>query len=442
MVDWGKDFIEFFACDPALLLRPDMLFRIFLQGILLIGSAFFSGSETALFSLSRLDLQQLRRQRDPSFSALQSLLEQPRRLIISILSGNEIINVTATVNMAGILLVLYPPAKAGLINVLVMVPLLLLFGEVTPKTIAVSDPIKVSTKWIVQPMSVWVKVVAPFRWLIRLVSDQFTTWIVGKETTQENILKVDEFKTLVEGVAQGGEISSMEKSMIFNLLEAGNTEVVEIMTPRTQVTMIDAEKKVSEIITEVRKIRHARIPVYRGTSDHLEGFIHAEDILKLTLEDTDLEMVSLSDLLHPPVLVPPTKKVDEMFDFFVDENAHAAAIFDEFGGIEGFITMKDVIAFIFGPSGNNEARVQNFKKLSEDVFEVPGDMKLNTFNDLTHFGIKDSKMTTIGGVVLRHFGNLPSPGEQIKIDDINFTVLAVADLHIVRLQAAQGRKRQ
>lgn len=193
------------------LLQADMIFRIALQILLLVASAFFSGSETALFSLSRLDLQQLRRERNPRFDTLQTLLERPRQLIISILCGNEIINVAAAVNMTGILVTLYGPEVGGMLNIVVMVPLLLLFGEVTPKTIAVSDPIKVSTRINAIPLSLWVKFITPFRWAIRLVADRLTTWLVGEETSAENILQVDEFRTLVDEVVKGGDLTASER---------------------------------------------------------------------------------------------------------------------------------------------------------------------------------------------------------------------------------------
>ena len=136
---------QFFYFDPVLLTDPGIVFRIILQVFLLMGSAFFSGSETALFSLSRLDLQQLLRSGHPRARTLQSLLDSPRRLIISILSGNELVNIAASINMAGILVTLYGGADAGWINLIVMVPLLLLIGEVTPKTIAVSNPMRYSS---------------------------------------------------------------------------------------------------------------------------------------------------------------------------------------------------------------------------------------------------------------------------------------------------------
>ena len=196
----------FFAFDTARLSEPDMIIRLVIQGLLLCGSAFFSGSETALFSLSRLDLQKLRRERNRHTETLHELLDQPRRLIISILCGNELVNIAAAANMTGILVALYGTERAAWISVLVMVPLLLLFGEVTPKTISVSNPVRVSTGIVATPMSFWVRLVSPLVWVIRSMADRITTLIVGEEKAAENILQLDEFRTLVEEVAREGEL--------------------------------------------------------------------------------------------------------------------------------------------------------------------------------------------------------------------------------------------
>ena len=153
MVEYWHSLGEFFAFDAALLAEPSIVVRLALLGVLLFCSAFFSSSETALFSLSRLDLQQLRRERNPQSEALHALLDQPRRLIISILTGNELINIAATINAAGILMTLYGEDRAGWISIIVMVPLVLLFGEMTPKTIAVSNPVRFSTTLVAAPMS-------------------------------------------------------------------------------------------------------------------------------------------------------------------------------------------------------------------------------------------------------------------------------------------------
>jgi CBS domain containing-hemolysin-like protein len=428
----------YLAFDTALLTEPDMIFRLVVQLLLLLGSAFFSGSETALFSLSRLDLQKLRRDRHPRTEVLHELLDQPRRLIISILSGNELVNIAATANMAGILVILYGPERAGLIATFVMVPLLLLFGEVTPKTISVSNPIRISADVVALPMSLWVKLVAPLRWLIRAVADRITTWIVGTEKAAENILQVDEFRSLVEEVAREGELNSTERALIYNLLEAGDTEIVEIMTPRTRTRFINADSSVREMVDLFRRYEHPRVPVFRTHRDNLVGFLHAEDMLRLVVDKVDLDKVRPEDIMRPPVVVPLTKKVDEMFDFFQTHNARAAAVLNEFGGVEGFITMKDVLMFIFGQVAEEAGGQEHYQEKDENCYEVPGDMKLTDFNNLTNFGIEDPRMTTIGGVAFRHLDRLPKVGDQVVVEGIVITVLAMDAHRIDRVRVSRG----
>ena len=435
----AADLNVFLTMDPQQLLQVDMMFRIGLQILLLCASAFFSGSETALFSLSRLDLQQLRRERNPRFNTLQSLLERPRQLIISILCGNEIINVAAAANMTGILVALYGAEVGGVLSILVMVPLLLLFGEMTPKTIAVSDPIKISTRIIAVPLSVWIKFITPFRWIIRLVADRLTTWIVGEETTAENILQVDELRSLVDEVVKGGELTASERSIIYNLLEAGTTEVIEIMIPRTQTAFIDADTSVPRIVEQVRSLQYTRLPIYQDSRDNLLGFIHAEDILQRVLDDTDFNTLTIDDILHPPVIVPPTKKVDEMFDFFLDHKVQAAAVLNEFGGIDGLVTLKSILSFVFGKITPETESKPSYTELGENVYEVAGDMKLTTFNDLTNFGVSDPRMTTIGGIVLRALDRLPQVGDEVSIEGVILTVLKMEGHRIAKLRVAKGR---
>jgi putative hemolysin len=428
----------FFVFDAALLAEPDMVARLAIQVLLLFGSAFFSGSETALFSLSRLDLQKLRREHNPHAETLHELLDQPRRLIISILCGNELVNIAAAANMTGILVTLYGVERAGWITILVMVPLLLLFGEVTPKTISVSNPVRVSTGMVAAPMSVWVRLVAPLVWTIRGVADRITTLIVGEEKAAENILHLDEFRTLVEEVSREGELNATERALIYNLLEAGDTEVVEIMTPRTRTAFLNVGMTIPEMIQQFRSFRHPRVPVYRAHRDNLVGFVHAEDILRLVLDDADLSKLALDDIMHSPVVVPLTKKVDEMFDFFTANNARAAAVLNEFGGVEGFVTMKDVLTFIFGQISGDVEGQELYHERDEDSYEVDGDMKLTDFNNLSNFGIEDPRMTTIGGVAFRHLDRLPRVGDSISIEDMIITVLEMDEHRIDRVRVSRG----
>jgi Mg2+/Co2+ transporter CorB len=216
-----------------------MIVRLAVQVLLVFGSAFFAGSETALFSLSRLDLQQLRRQQHPRSATLHALLDQPRRLIISILCGNELVRIAAVANMTAILVSLYGAEKAAVISIVVMVPVLLLLGEITPKTIAVANPVAVSARLIAAPMSLWVRAIAPLRWVLRGIADRVTSWIVGPEKAPENILQLDEFRSIVDEVASEGELHDTERTLIYQILDAGATEIDEFGGVEGIVTLRD-----------------------------------------------------------------------------------------------------------------------------------------------------------------------------------------------------------
>ena len=430
--------VDYLRFDTSVLRRPDVVVRLVLQLVLFVCSAFFSGSETALFSLSRMDLQKLRRERHPQSENIHELLDQPRRLIISILCGNELVNVAATANLAGILVLLFGVERAGVINIVLMFPLLLLLGEVTPKTIAVSNPVKVSGTLVAPLLTRWLKVIAPLRAVVRLVADRTTTWIVGSSRDPDNILGVEEFRTLIEDVAAQGQLDATERVLIDNLLEASETEIVEIMTPRTRTRFLSADMTVPEMVAEFRRIKHPRVPVYRQHRDNLVGFVHAEDILRLTLDGADLESLSPADIMHEPVVVPPTKLVDEMFGFFQTNRVRAAVVLNEFGGVEGLITMRDVISFVFGEISGELDAEKLYKERDQDVYVVPGAMKLTEFDDLTNLGIEDPRMTTIGGVVFRYLDRLPAVGDSVVMPNgIEGTVLEMDGHRLAKVRIAK-----
>ena len=435
---WWTDIQAFFAFDVSRLSDPDMIARLVLQLLLLISAAFFSSSETAMFSLSRLDLQNLRKTHHPRSDVLHELLDQPRRLIISILCGNELVSIAASANMAGIMVSLYGDGQqAAWITILVMVPLLLLLGEVTPKTIAVSIPVRYAA-WVSTPLELWVRLVSPLRWLLRGVSDRLTTMIVGESKSRENLLQVDEFRSLVEDVAEEGILDATERALIYNLLEAGDTEIVEIMVPRTQVHFLDVEMPMKALIETFRRYQHPRVPIFQGHHDNVVGFLHSEDVVRLVLDGVDLGTLDLCAIMRPAVMVPLTKRVDEMFGFFQTRNSRAAVVLNEFGGVEGFVTVKDVLTFIFGEiTGDIEGR-ELYREQDENEYTVPGDMKLADFNNLTNFGIEDPRMTTIGGVLFRHLDAMPQVGDYVSIDGFDLTVMEMDGHRIAEVLARKG----
>ncbi len=405
---------------------------------LFIASAFFSGSETALFSLSRLDLRQLRRERNPLADKLHALLGQPRRLIISILCGNQVVNVAATASLTGILVALYGAENAAWISTVVMVPLLLLFGEATPKTIAISNPVRVSTRIVARPMHFWVNLIAPLTSIIRTVSDRITTRLVGEETSSDNILQVDEFRSLLDEGVVRGELTATERALIYNLLQAGMAEIIEVMVPRTQVCWINGDLPMNEIFDRFLSYRHQRVPVYRGHRDNVLGFLCVEDVTKALLEEADPATLNLDDLLRPVTMVPGTKKIDEMFDYFQAKDLQAVIVLNEFGGVDGLLTMNDVLTCIFGRTQAEEAARQAAYDAGSDSFELPGDMKLIDLNRLTNLGLEDSRMTTIGGLILRQLDRLPARGDKLSIHGLQLEVLEMENNRVARVKVERS----
>ena len=161
--------------------------------------------------------------------------------------------------------------------------------------------------------------------------------------------------------------------------------------------------------------------------------------MNLILDGKNLEDYIIDDLLHPPIVVPPTKNVDEMFDFFQNNRARAAIVLNEFGGVDGFITMRDVINFMFGEISEDIKGQELYRERDQDIYVVPGQMKLTDFNDLTNFGIEDPRMTTIGGVVFRYLDRLPQVGDSIRLmDGLVATVLEMEGHRLVKLRVTEG----
>jgi CBS domain containing-hemolysin-like protein len=428
-----QQIVDFLAFDVGHLAEGDMVFRLSLQLCLLLGSAFFSSSETALFSLSNVDLEQLRRKRHPRADQIHDLLGQPRRLIISILCGNELINIAAAANMTGILIALYGVERAGWISVMVMVPLLLLFGEITPKTVAITYPVQLSTKVISAPLGVWVLLVTPLRWLIRIISDRITTWIVGEARDADHLLRMSEFRSLVAEIEEEGLVSATDRVLVYNLLEAGDTEIEYIMTPRIETNYLQAQMSVSEAVNEFVKYKRLRMPVYEKTRDDLLGFVHAEDVAEMVGKGK--EDLTCRDILRPSSQVPLTNTVDEMLDFFQSQNERAAMVINEFGGVSGIITIEDVLGFIFGEIAGDFVDPATYTKEGEQVYQVSGNMKLADFEALTNFGIQDKRMITIGGVAFRYLGRLPKENDVVLIENTKITILEMEGNRIARLKA-------
>ena len=408
----------------------ELIVRLCVQVLLLTTSAFFSGSETALFSLTSFDLQRLQNSQHPRFRGIQDMLVEPRRLIISLLCGNELVNIASAANMASILLMFFTEDQTTWLNILVMVPMLLLFGEVTPKTIAVTYPMMVATRFSAPLLPRWIAFIAPLRKVVRAIADRITTAIVGEPVKKENILHSDEFRTLVEEGEASGAIVPTERILIDNLLEASEAEVVDIMTPISSMVSLDVDDPLPQLVKAFQAIRHPRVPLFEGNPANVVGFLHSEDIIKLVRSGGDLASLKVRDVMRQPQFVPATKKVDELVEFFQENRTRLALVIGEYGNVLGIISIRDVAAFMLGRLAPPQEE-PGIREIEESkIYTIPGEMSLVDFNQLVGANLDDPSMNTVGGLVMRLLNRLPRVGDSVTFEGFIFSVESMLGLRI------------
>jgi putative hemolysin len=241
----------------------ELIIEALIFAVLMGLSAFFSSSETAFFSLNAVQFEQMRRDDNSKLSLIKHLLSEPRRLIVTILIGNEFVNVSASVISASIVIALLGP-ESKYVNLLIMVPILLLVGEITPKTLALRHNIAFATLQS-KPIAVFEKLISPIRWIVRIVSDGITTLIVGKQRTRASIVTEDMLRTLAHEAEQEGVVDYSEARFIDQIFEFSRKTVADVMTPRSAMFCLPVETPISDIISQLAKAGILAFPCIGNT---------------------------------------------------------------------------------------------------------------------------------------------------------------------------------
>jgi len=402
--------------------------------ILLMFSGFFSSSETSMFSLNSFHLEQMRLDNNPRLGLIEKMLSEPRRLIVTILIGNEFVNVAASVISAAMVIqVMGEDSK--MMNILIMVPILLFFGEITPKTLAIKNNIAFAT-FESKPIDMFARLITPIRYVVRIVSEFFTTLIVGKELSRGNIITEDMVRTLVQDAAGQGALDVTEARFIHQIFEFGNKDIEDLMTPRADITFIAIDDPLVKILKVLRETRQSRIPVYGEHRDDIIGILHARDLLDVDLSELEKDPGFLKKLLRKPHFVPESKPALELFDNFRERKFSFALAVDEYGGVIGLVTMEDLLERIFGDIPSLSDITDQFKigQLENGDYIIDGGMQLDDFDK--RFGAEfesQQDVETIGGLVLNECGELPAEGDEVVIQRFKFTVLKVAQNRVAKL---------
>jgi len=402
--------------------------------VILMGfSGFFSSSETALFSLSNVQLQQMRQEEHPRIGLIGQMLSEPRRLIITILIGNELVNVAASVISAAVVIQLLGGGMKW-VNLFVMVPILLLVGEITPKTLAIRNNVAFASAEC-GPIQIFAKLITPVRWLVRLVSEWFITLFVGRERSRGNIVTEDMVRTLAHEAVGEGALDGLEAQFIDHIFEFGKKTLEDVMTPRSDTFFISVTTPLAAAVAELRRTWRTKVPVFGEHRDDIVGILHARDLLGVDLEQADREGRPLERLVRDPYFVPASKPVSELFHAFRERKLSVALVVDEFGGVTGLVSMEDLLECIFGdiPSPSDRRHRTRVDILDDGRRATSGTMLVADFNGEADANLPIDQADTIGGLLLHEFGELPPADAVVEIEGLRFTVMEVSKNRIKKV---------
>lgn len=396
---------------------------------LLLLSGFFSSSETALFSLKRNHRLSLSESKPEAASIIERLLAQPRRLIVTILIGNETVNVAASTLSAAILLSTFGKEHAYL-NLFVMVPLLLLFGEITPKTLAIRHNQKFAA--IQAPLlEKFAIAITPLRRLVRYVADWFITLLIGHERSEGNIVTEDMMRTLAADALKKGALDTNEAEMIHQIFDFGNITAEDVMTPRSDMSAIPLESSLPAVLEDFKTHRHTKIPVYGSNRDDIEGVLFTRDLIGLNLSSPQAHLYDYQSLLREAYFVPESKAGSALFSDFREKRITIAIVVDEYGGVVGLVTMEDLLETIFGDIYSpSEEDTRSTMDIGNGRYLIDGAMEIDHFNDEFKTKLNNEHAETIGGLIFHTLGELPSVYTKVSLSGIDLEVKSMDENRI------------
>ncbi|MFH1009248.1 MAG: hemolysin family protein [Candidatus Latescibacterota bacterium] len=390
---------------------------------LLIGlSAFFSGSETGFSSLSRLHRLKLR---EEGSKHMLYHLAHPQEILITILVGNMIVNLFASSFAAGICFRIF--GKPGIfLSTAVMTFLILIFGEIAPKTFAAQDPERF-VRHAAFPLHLFSKVILPVREALRYLA----RWVLPVSREKRAGMSEVDLRAAVQVGHGEGVLAPSERKIMNNILDLDRVVVREVMTPRMEMFTIEAGRPLEEIILRVKEKDYSRIPVYQGSEEHVIGLVHIRDILaaKTALhQDWDSR-------IRPVDFIPETKRVVDLLREMQSRRTQAAVVIDEYGSLAGFVTLEDILERIVGQIvDHREDLGEAFRVLGRHRMHLSARTEIERFNDLFHAQVPHGEFETIGGWILAQIGRIPTVGEQFHFGNLDVTILRADPKRILEIE--------
>jgi len=391
---------------------------------LLVISAFFSGAETALTATSRARINELERRGSWRASLVLALTNTRERLIGTLLLGNNVANITASALATVVLVKMFGDGGAVIASA-GMTLLVLIFGEVMPKTYAIAYPDRVALN--VAPLvralvAIFGPVVMTVEYIVKSVLRLFG---VNISNTQDVLSAHDELRGAIDLHLKEGTVIKKDRDMLGGILDLQDLEVADIMVHRTKMTLIDGSEPPEQIVEKVLKSGHTRIPVWKDKPDNIVGILHAKNLFAaLQKSGGDASSLDLEDILSPAWFVPDTRKLPDQLNAFLRRKTHFAIVVDEYGEVQGLITLEDIIEEIVGDiRDEHDAVATGVRKRTDGSFVVDGGVPVRDLNRAFDWNLPDDEATTIAGLVIHEARTIPEAGQTFNFHGFRFEVL-------------------
>ena len=415
------------------------LWNLILLGICLVLSAFFSSSETAFIALPRARLIHLLSIGRPRAELVDRMIRRPDRLLATVLLSNNLVNTAAAALGTAVALSLIEDDRLAVLAATVGVTtLLLIFSETLPKTIAWNRSEMVAFAFS-RPLSIVELVLSPAIRVLQLITFLFTRLLGVTNSTAE--VSEAEIRSLIEAGARSGAVEQTEAELLDKVFRFGDQQVRQIMTPRTEIVWVEQGTTLGQFLTLYSEHSHTRFPVYEDTMENVVGVLSNKDVLlnlgKMQLED------SVTDVLREAYFVPETKAVGDTFSEMQQGGYGLVLTVDEFGGIAGVVTLKQMLEVIVGEVGDeSDEPDEDYTPLDENTFQLNASMSILQANEKLNLGLPEGEYQTVAGFILDCLGYIPEAGEIVEYGKLKLTVRSMSGVRIedvvVQIAAAAG----
>lgn len=375
-------------------------------------------SETALMSLSKIRIRHMVEEGVKGAKLVEKLTEDPNRLLGAILIGNNVVNIGASALATTIATRIFNSAGAGIATG-VMTILVLIFGEITPKSIAKQKSEKVALR-VSKTINIIVKILKPFIGIFTAISSIFIRILGGDPKASEPFITEEELRTMVGVSEEEGVLEDVEKEMIFNVFDFADAYVKDVMVQRVDIIAVDLEATYEEVLEIIKREQFSRIPVYNQTIDDIVGVLNVKDLI---MAERKIDTFKVSDYIREPYYTFEFKKIKELFGEMKKTRNHISVVLDEYGGTVGIVTIEDLIEEVFG---DIEDEYDDYEKeievIKEDEYVVDGSARLDDISELIGVNMESEEFDSVGGLVIGELGRFPDQNEEVQLNNIRLVV--------------------